>query len=150
MQSGAPYDAKQNGLGLIVGMVRGQNVSSPKRLALPFEKRVARVARLLLVRQTTLGRSYSALEAPGRGPPANPERVGIALGAHSMVEMADHQFRGRQPGRELQKMEQSQGIHATGNAHQNTVARLEELPPYNVVREIERESEVRVQWSNAV
>ena len=44
-------------------------------------------------------------------------------------------------------MEQGQGIHPTGNAHQNTVARLEELAPRNVVREIVRESEVRVQRS---
>ena len=64
-----------------------------------------------------------------------------------MVEMANHKFRGRQPRRELQKMEQGQRIHSTGDAHQNTVARVEELPLYNVGREIVRESEVRVQWS---
>jgi hypothetical protein len=104
VQSGAPYDAEQDGFGLIVGMVCGQNPSSSQRLPLSFEKGVARVPRLILARQTALGQSDSALETPRRGPSANPERVGVTFGPQSMVEVANHELRGRQPGGELQKM----------------------------------------------
>ncbi len=62
-----------------------------------------------------------------------------------MVEMAHDQFDGGQAGGKPQKMEQNQGIHPSGNAHKNSVTRLKEPPPHEVVREFVREPEVRVQ-----
>jgi hypothetical protein len=50
MQTGPPYDAKQNRLGLIVGMVRCQDPTSSKRLSFSFKETVARVARRSLAR----------------------------------------------------------------------------------------------------
>jgi hypothetical protein len=55
-----------------------------------------------------------------------------------MVEMAHHQFGGGQPCGEPQKVEQSQGIHPTGNANQDPVARREEATPHDVLREVVR------------
>ncbi len=62
-----------------------------------------------------------------------------------MVEMDHHQIGGGQARGERHEMEQSQGIQSPGNAHQNSVARLNEPPPYDVVPKVQSEPEGRAQ-----